>query len=197
MRADEPYEGQKGTNAMKSVFYYDTPIGRLGLAENGRAVTDVLLHGEHPADAEIRETPLLQKAAEQLAEYFGGLRTEFELPLEFEIGTPFERTVWQALSTIPYGETRSYADIARQIGRPAACRAVGRARLGWKNSSAIASSRERAGASSLSSFSPLGVLTSTREAPWPWSIRGWVCPAPQKSAMVRSPARWRSQHWHR
>ena len=72
---------------MKSVFYYDTPIGRLGLAENGRAVTDVLLHGEHPADAEIRETPLLQKAAEQLAEYFGGLRTEFELPLEFEIGT--------------------------------------------------------------------------------------------------------------
>ena len=112
---------------MKSVFYYDTPIGRLGLAENGRAVTDVLLHGEHPADAEIRETPLLQKAAEQLAEYFGGLRTEFELPLEFEIGTPFERTVWQALSTIPYGETRSYADIARQIGRPAACRAVGRA----------------------------------------------------------------------
>ena len=112
---------------MKSVFYYDTPIGRLGLAENGRAVTDVLLHGERPADAEIRETPLLQKAAEQLAEYFGGLRTEFELPLEFEIGTPFERTVWQALSTIPYGETRSYADIARQIGRPAACRAVGRA----------------------------------------------------------------------
>ena len=101
MRADEPYEGQKGMNAMKSVFYYDTPIGRLGLAENGRAVTDVLLHGEHPADAEIRETPLLQKAAEQLAEYFGGLRTEFELPLEFEIGTPFERTVWQALSTIP------------------------------------------------------------------------------------------------
>ncbi len=100
---------------MKSVFYYDTPIGRLGLAENGRAVTDVLLHGERPADAEIRETPLLQKAA------------EFELPLEFEIGTPFERTVWQALSTIPYGETRSYADIARQIGRPAACRAVGRA----------------------------------------------------------------------
>ena len=90
----------------------------------------MLLHGEHPADAEIRETPLLQKAAEQLAEYFGGLRTEFELPLEFEIGTPFERTVWQALSTIPYGETRSYADIARQIGRPAACRAVGRARLG-------------------------------------------------------------------
>ena len=88
---------------MKSVFYYDTPIGRLGLAENGRAVTDVLLHGERPADAEIRETPLLQKAAEQLAEYFGGLRTEFELPLEFEIGTPFERTVWQALSTIPYG----------------------------------------------------------------------------------------------
>ena len=53
---------------MKSVFYYDTPIGRLGLAENGRAVTDVLLHGEHPADAEIRETPLLQKAAEQLAD---------------------------------------------------------------------------------------------------------------------------------
>lgn len=112
---------------MKSVFYYDTPIGRLGLAENGRAVTDVLLHGEHPADAEIRETPLLQKAAEQLAEYFGAWRTEFELPLEFEIGTPFERTVWQALSTTPM---EKHAVMRTSPGRLAVlppARAVGRA----------------------------------------------------------------------
>lgn len=108
---------------MKSVFYYDTPIGRLGLAENGRAVTDVLLHGEHPADAEIRETPLLQKAAEQLAEYFGGLRTEFELPLEFEIGTPFERTVWQALSTIPM---EKHAVMRTSPGRSAVLPPAGR-----------------------------------------------------------------------
>lgn len=99
---------------MKSVFYYDTPIGRLGLAENGRAVTDVLLHGEHPADAEIRETPLLQKAAEQLAEYFGGLRTEFELPLEFEIGTPFERTVWRRCPPSPMEKHAVMRTFARQ-----------------------------------------------------------------------------------
>lgn len=62
----------------------------------------------------------------QLDEYFRGVRRIFDLPLAPQ-GTPFEEAVWQALLTIPYGETRSYADIARANGRPSACRPVGRA----------------------------------------------------------------------
>lgn len=67
-----------------------------------------------------------KEAAGQLDEYFRGTRRIFDLPLAPQ-GTPFEEAVWQALLTIPYGETRSYADIARQTGRPSACRPVGRA----------------------------------------------------------------------
>jgi methylated-DNA-[protein]-cysteine S-methyltransferase len=68
----------------------------------------------------------LAAAAIQLEQYFAGERTAFELDLEPH-GTPFERQVWEAVRAIPYGETASYADIARRIGRPSACRAVGRA----------------------------------------------------------------------
>jgi methylated-DNA-[protein]-cysteine S-methyltransferase len=69
---------------------------------------------------------VLLEAERQLAEYFAGTRRTFELPLDFE-GTEFQRSVWAALLTIPYGETRSYGQIARQIGRPKAVRAVGAA----------------------------------------------------------------------
>ncbi|MBV8199609.1 MAG: methylated-DNA--[protein]-cysteine S-methyltransferase [Acidobacteria bacterium] len=70
--------------------------------------------------------PPLPELQRQLAEYFAGERREFALPLAPR-GTEFERRVWRALVAIPYGETRSYAEIARTIGHPAACRAVGRA----------------------------------------------------------------------
>ncbi len=69
---------------------------------------------------------MLAAAELQLGEYFAGTRKEFSLPLDFT-GTQFQRSVWAALLTIPYGETRSYGDIARQIGKPAAVRAVGAA----------------------------------------------------------------------
>ena len=69
---------------------------------------------------------LLKKAAKQLTEYFAGKRREFDLPLDFT-GTGFQKKVWAALLTIPYGETRSYGEIAKQIGNPKACRAVGMA----------------------------------------------------------------------
>ncbi|KEY97354.1 cysteine methyltransferase, partial [Sphingomonas sp. BHC-A] len=62
----------------------------------------------------------------QLGEYFSGQREAFDLPLHFS-GTDFQKSVWAALLTIPFGETCSYADIARQIGKPSACRAVGAA----------------------------------------------------------------------
>lgn len=63
---------------------------------------------------------------EQLRDYFGGRRTDFDLPLAPR-GTPFQQTVWRALARIPFGETRTYADIARAVGKPRAARAVGRA----------------------------------------------------------------------
>src|SRR5439155_15741518 len=66
------------------------------------------------------------EAAIQLEQYFAGERTEFDLDVEVD-GTPFERRVWDAVRAIPYGETATYADIARRIGRPSAFRAVGRA----------------------------------------------------------------------
>lgn len=69
---------------------------------------------------------LLERLRSQLAEYFAGARTRFDLPLAV-VGTPFQEAVWHELARIPYGETRSYEDVARAIGRPTACRAVGMA----------------------------------------------------------------------
>jgi methylated-DNA-[protein]-cysteine S-methyltransferase len=75
---------------------------------------------------EAPQDPVLQEAERQLQEYFAGTRTRFELELEF-VGTDFQKNVWLALLDIPYGQTRSYAQIAAQIGRPKAVRAVGAA----------------------------------------------------------------------
>ena len=74
--------------------------------------------------AEQRLHALLDALREQLAEYFGGRRRDFTLPLAFP-GTAFQQRLWQALLQIPYGETRSYQQLAQQLGDPAACRAVG------------------------------------------------------------------------
>ena len=74
-----------------------------------------------------RRHPVLQQAEAQLAEYFSGQRHRFALPMHFAWGTPFQTAVWQALCEIDFGQTCSYADIARQIGRPQAMRAVGAA----------------------------------------------------------------------
>jgi methylated-DNA-[protein]-cysteine S-methyltransferase len=70
--------------------------------------------------------PLVRRASEQLREYFAGERRRFDLPLELE-GTPFQLRVWNALLEIPYGETRSYGQLARELGVPGAARAVGAA----------------------------------------------------------------------
>lgn len=75
---------------------------------------------------ERQMTPLLTEAIRQLEEYFTGVRREFDLPIKMT-GTPFQLEDWQALCTIPYGETRTYGQIAAQIGRPKASRAVGMA----------------------------------------------------------------------
>jgi methylated-DNA-[protein]-cysteine S-methyltransferase len=76
--------------------------------------------------ADTPDHPLLVQAEQELADYFAGRRTRFSVPLDMR-GTDFQTMVWKALLTIPFGETRSYADIAAQIGRPTATRAVGAA----------------------------------------------------------------------
>lgn len=106
---------------------HQTPVGPVGIVENGAAVTHIFFgRMAQPEQVPWEETPLLRQAAIQLDEYFRGSRNSFDLPLAPQ-GTDFEQAVWQALQTIPYGKTASYADIARQIGRPSACRAVGHA----------------------------------------------------------------------
>ncbi|MDR0898030.1 MAG: methylated-DNA--[protein]-cysteine S-methyltransferase [Oscillospiraceae bacterium] len=112
---------------MTSAFFYDTPLGRLGIAEVDGAITHVFWgNTAQPADYLVCETPLLREAAAQLADYFDGARRLFDLPLRPE-GTAFARAVWAALMRIPYGETRTYGQLAAAIGQPKAARAVGRA----------------------------------------------------------------------
>jgi methylated-DNA-[protein]-cysteine S-methyltransferase len=82
-------------------------------------------HGPHEVAPEwVRDDAPFAAAHAQLDEYFAGDRTEFDLPLH-PSGTPFQLKVWDALRTIPYGEVRSYGEIAEQIGKPGAARAVG------------------------------------------------------------------------
>ena len=110
---------------MKKAFFYTTPLCEIGIAEENGAVTN-LFFGDSvkPKEYCVEETPLLREAARQLREYFAEKRTVFDFPLRPE-GTPFEQSVWNALLTIPFGETRTYGQIAVQIGNPKACRAVG------------------------------------------------------------------------
>ncbi|MCL1963800.1 MAG: methylated-DNA--[protein]-cysteine S-methyltransferase [Firmicutes bacterium] len=112
---------------MKKASFYDMPTGRIGIAEADGAIANVFFgHTVRPEAYETEETPLIRRAAEQLFEYFEGRRRAFDLPLQ-PIGTRFERAVWDTLLTIPYGETRTYGQVAMRIGNPKACRAVGRA----------------------------------------------------------------------
>ena len=102
-----------------------SPIGELYLAADEDFLYELRFDApEIPAEA--GETPVLCEAVRQLEAYFAGRLRRFDVPLRPE-GTPFQRLCWDALLQIPYGETRAYSDIARQIGRPAACRAVGMA----------------------------------------------------------------------
>lgn len=106
---------------------FEAPFGTLYIFETDGWITKLSLPGENCFPREtMRETPLLKKAALALSKYFSGARGDFDLPLRPE-GTPFQKAVWAALLTIPYGETRSYRDIARAIQRPKAARAVGQA----------------------------------------------------------------------
>lgn len=105
----------------------DSPIGLLTLAGRGRVLTNLRMVDQtyEPDRADwALDDRAFPDAVEQLEAYFAGELLEFDLRLEFE-GTPFQCRVWEALRTIPYGETRSYGEIALQIGTPTAFRAVG------------------------------------------------------------------------
>lgn len=109
----------------------ESPIGPLTLVGDASTLCAVYLTAHRPAPGPERfgprdpDHPLLALAAAQLAEYFAGRRTVFEIPLDTACGTPFQRRVWAALREIPYGATWSYGELARHIGQPTASRAVG------------------------------------------------------------------------
>lgn len=107
--------------------YLTTPVGKLRLVASGTQLLRIEFERQHMhaphADASSK---LLAHCATQLAEYFAGQRAVFTVSLA-DAGTAFQRSVWQAIRGIPYGETRSYRDIARDIGKPTAARAVGAA----------------------------------------------------------------------
>lgn len=112
---------------MKNIFYYSTSIGKIGITDNGEAITNLYFKGEIvPQDEYVKETTLIREAAAQFNDYLTGKRKVFKVPLAME-GTPFQQTVWKALIAIPYGETRSYKEIAESINQPKAYRAVGMA----------------------------------------------------------------------
>ncbi len=115
---------------MENVFYYDTRIGRISIIENGMAITRICFANKielnNELNIEANETELLRETIKQLEEFFEGKRNCFDLPLEPK-GTEFQKKVWDALQKIPFGETRSYGEIAKTIGNEKASRAVGMA----------------------------------------------------------------------
>lgn len=128
------------------ICYFDTPVGRLEIGEDGEGICQIgftdrmVSEEEKKPDSKKRhsgwrtegiriyenETPLLKQAKRELAEYFEGKRQVFDLPLSF-YGTRFQMTVWSALTKIPFGETRSYGQVAAAAGSPKGSRAVGMA----------------------------------------------------------------------
>ena len=111
---------------MINYFCYDTEIGRIKISEKDEKIIG-LGFSDYKKENEIeKETELIKKAYTQLEEYLSGKRTEFDIEIEM-IGTEFQKKVWKELLNIPYGETRSYKDIAIAIGNGKACRAVGNA----------------------------------------------------------------------
>jgi methylated-DNA-[protein]-cysteine S-methyltransferase len=109
-----------------------SPVGELTLVASDLGLVAILWEDDDPARvplgpmAERPDQPILREACRQLGEYFAGGRTAFDLPLDFR-GTDFQKQVWAQLLAIPFGETRSYGQIAHALGCPGASRAVGAA----------------------------------------------------------------------
>ena len=125
-------KAEPGTEKRHVYKCVPTPVGRLTLVATDEGLAAILWEHDRPRRVQLNivgednRHPVLVETERQLGEYFAGRRKQFELRLD-PSGTPFQRTVWRALMTIPFGETRSYAQIAKQIGHPGAARAVGAA----------------------------------------------------------------------
>jgi methylated-DNA-[protein]-cysteine S-methyltransferase len=110
----------------------ESPVGKLKLVAGDKGLVAVLWENDDPkrvrlgGPAKQQEHPILAQTAQQLREYFAGKRRRFTVPLEMR-GTQFQRSVWEALLEIPFGETRSYGWLARSLGNAQAARAVGAA----------------------------------------------------------------------
>jgi methylated-DNA-[protein]-cysteine S-methyltransferase len=119
---------------MKHAYFYETKIGRILIEEEEGCITRLSMSTEKTegseeiteADYVITETELIKETSRQLNEYLDGSRKEFDVALN-PSGTIFQKKVWEALRAIPYGETRSYKQIAEAVGNTKACRAVGMA----------------------------------------------------------------------
>ena len=110
---------------MRYYIKYISPVADLYLVEERGQLVEISFHQlEHREEMEEKRTELLEEAERQLQEYFAGRLQHFDLPLHPQ-GTEFQKKVWKALMSIPYGETRSYGEIAKQIGNEKAVRAVG------------------------------------------------------------------------
>lgn len=122
--------------ATKTSYHFKTtssPVGELTLVASDKGLAAILWENDAPDRVRLgelmenKEHPILLEVEKQLNRYFAGTLKKFTVQLDFATGTDFQRKVWQALLTIPFGETRSYAQIAEQIGHPTAVRAVGAA----------------------------------------------------------------------
>ena len=125
----------KATKEKQTTYSYKTmksPVGVLKLVAGERGLAAILWENDDPKRVRLgplvedNNHPVLLKAERQLNDYFAGKLKKFSLKFDFA-GTKFQKEVWQALARIPFGETRSYGEIAREIGRPKAVRAVGAA----------------------------------------------------------------------
>ena len=110
----------------------NSPVGKLKIVASANTLVAIEWE-EKPGNRKRHDLlnfeprhPILLETERQLSQYFAGARTRFDLPLEAR-GSEFEKKVWRALEKIPYGKTRSYIDLAKAIGSPKACRAVGAA----------------------------------------------------------------------
>lgn len=110
----------------------ESPVGKLKLVASDKGLVAVLWENDNPRRVRLSELvedkqhPVLLETERQLGEYFEGKRKTFSVALDMR-GTPFQKSVWKALLAIPFGETRSYGQLAKQLGNPQAVRAVGAA----------------------------------------------------------------------
>lgn len=111
---------------MKYVKMMDTKIGRISLIEEDNKIIEIRINKKVEDDIIKKDTPVLKETEKQLKEYFEGKRKTFDVPLNPK-GTNFMKKVWTALQNIPYGEVRTYQQIAEEVGSPKAARAVGMA----------------------------------------------------------------------